>query len=41
MKRSKLKKHMAVEKSMSNTKPDRHTREDNCNSINMKGPICL
>ena len=45
MKRSKLKKHVAVEKYMSkymsNTKRERHIREDNSNNINMKGPICL
>ena len=41
MKRSKLKKHVAVEKYMSNTKRERHTREDNSNNIIMKGPTCL
>ena len=41
MKKSKLKKHVAEEKYMSNTKRERHTREDNSNNINMKGPICL
>ena len=41
MKRSKLKKHEAVEKYMSNTKRERHIREDNRNNINTKGPICL
>ena len=38
MKRSKLKKHVAVEKCMSNTKRERRTRDDNSNNINMKGP---
>ena len=41
MKRSKLKKDVAVQKYMSNTKRERHTREDNSNIINMKGPTCL
>ena len=41
MKRSKLKKHVAVEKYMSNKKRERHTREDNSNNINMKGPTYL
>ena len=41
MKGSKLKKHVAVEKYMSNTKRERHTREDNSNNVNMKGPACL
>ena len=34
MKRSKLKKHAAVEKYMSNTKLEKHIREDNSNNIN-------
>ena len=41
MKRSKLKKHVAVEKYMSHTKRERHTREDNSNNINIKEPTCL
>ena len=41
MKRNKLKKHVAVEIYMSNTKQERHTREDNSNNINQKGPTCL
>ena len=41
MKRSKLKKHVAVEKYMSNAKRKRHTREYNSSNINMKGPTCL
>ena len=41
MKSSKLKKHVPVEKYMSNTKRERHTREDNGDNINMKGPTCL
>ena len=40
MKKSKLKKPVAVEKYMSNTKRERHTREDN-NNISIKGPTCL
>ena len=40
MKRSKLKKHVAVEKYMSNAKRERHAREDNSNNINMRGPAC-
>ena len=36
MKRSKLKKHVAVQKYMSNTKRERHTREDNSNNINIQ-----
>ena len=38
MKSSKLKKQVAVEKYMSNTKPERHSRENNSNNINMKDP---
>ena len=41
MKRTKLKKHVASEKYMSNTKRERYTREDNSNNINIKGPTCL
>ena len=41
MKRTKLKKHAAVQKYMSNTKRERHTRRDNSNNINIKGPTCL
>ena len=41
MKRSKLKKHVAVWKYMSNTKRERHTREDSSNNINIKGSACL
>ena len=41
MKRYKLKKQVAVEKYMSNTKSERHTREANSNNINMKRPKCL
>ena len=40
MERTKLKKHMALEKYMSNTRRERHTREDN-NNINIKGPTFL
>ena len=38
MKSTALKKHVAAEKYMANTKPERHTREDN---INIKGSTCL
>ena len=38
MKSTSLKKHVAAEKYMANTKPERHTREDN---INIKGSTCL
>ena len=41
MKRNKLKKHLAVEKYMLNTKQERHIGEDNSNNINIKGPTCL
>ena len=41
MKKNKLKKHVAVEKYMPNTKRERHTREDTSNSINIKGPKWL
>ena len=42
MKRTKLKKHVAAEKYMSNTKRhQRHTREDNSNYINIIGRTCL
>ena len=41
MNRSKLKKHVAVEKYMSNTKQERHTRKDISNNINIKGPTSL
>ena len=41
MKRSKSKKHVVVEKYLSNTKRERHTREDNSNNINMKGLTSL
>ena len=41
MKRTKLKKHVAAEKYMSNTKRERHTREDTSNNINIKGLTCL
>ena len=41
MKRPKLKKHVAVEKYMSNTKREMHTRENNSNNINIKGSTCL
>ena len=42
MERTKLKKHMALEKYMSNTRRERHTREDNNNNnINIKGPTVL
>ena len=37
MKRTKLKQHMALEKYISNTRRERHTREDNSNNnINIK-----
>ena len=41
MERTKLKKHMALEKYMSNARRERHTREDNNNNINIKGPTFL
>ena len=41
MKRTKLKKHVAAEKHISNTKRERHTRDDNSNNVNIKGPVCL
>ena len=41
MKRFKLKMHMVAEKYMLNTKRERHTREDNSNNINIKGPTCI
>ena len=41
MKRSILKKNVAVAKYMSNKKRERDTREDNSNNINMKVPTCL
>ena len=41
MKMAKLKNTMAVEKYMSNTKRERHTRENNSNNINIKGPTCF
>ena len=41
MKRSKLKKRVAGEKYMSNTKRERHTRENNSNNISIKGPTSL
>ena len=36
MKKTKLKKHVAVEKYISNAKRERHTREDNSNNITIK-----
>ena len=41
MKSTKLKKHVAVEKYMSNTKRERYTRRDNSNNITIKGHTCL
>ena len=41
MKKVKLKMHMVVGKYMLNTKRERHTREDNSNNINIKGPTCI
>ena len=41
MKMAKLKNTVAVEKYVSNTKRERHTRENNSNDINMKGPTCF
>ena len=38
---AKLKNIVAVEKYVSNTKRERHTRENNSNDINMKGPTCF
>ena len=40
MNRTKLKKYVAVEKYISNTKRKRQTREYN-NNINIKGHACL
>ena len=41
MKRTSMKKHVAVEKYMSNTKRKRQNREYNSNNINIKGHTCL
>ena len=41
MKRTILKKNVAVAKYMSNKKRERDTREDNSNNINIKIPKCL
>ena len=41
MKRTILKKNVAVAKYMSNKKRERDTREDNSNNINIKVPTCL
>ena len=41
MKSTELKKHVAVEKYMSNTKRERLTKEDNINNVNIKGPTCF
>ena len=38
MERTKLQKHVTVEKYMSNTKQEKQTREDNSNNINIKDP---
>ena len=41
MQRAKLKRNVVVQRYMSNTKQERHTREDNGNNINIKGATCL
>ena len=41
MEKSKLKRHVAADKSMSNTKRERYTRKDNSININTKGSTCL
>ena len=41
MKTTILKKHMDAEYSMSDTKRERHTKEDNKNNINIKRLKCL
>ena len=41
MNRTKLKIRVGPEKYMSNTKRERHTREDNSNNISIKGPTSL